>query len=85
MLGFSKPPISSIDVRSKGTKEAMYLIPRISNYKEAIYSSNHFRKLKGEPKKATGIDFRIKDFRSKFASLTVKSNPDPHARCLETV
>jgi hypothetical protein len=60
---------------SKGLKESMYLIPRISRGKEAVYSSYRFWKLKDELKKATGIDFRIKDFRSTFASLTVKKTP----------
>ena len=58
-----------------GMKKAIYLIPRIYKGKEAVYSLNHFRKLKDQLKKTTGIDFRVKDFRSTFASLTVKKNP----------
>jgi integrase len=62
-------------LNSLGLKSAKYLIPRIGRGKESIYSANHFRNLKDQLKKATGITFQIKDFRSTFASLTVKKNP----------
>jgi integrase len=62
-------------LHSEGLEKAQYLIPRIRGGKEAVYSANHFRNLKDVLKKATGIAFQIKDFRSTFASLTVKKNP----------
>ncbi len=63
-------------LQAKGVKESKYLIPNISGDKDAPYSSNHFRKLKKELQEATGIDFKLKDFRSTFASLTVQKDPN---------
>jgi integrase len=62
-------------LQSEGVNSAHHLIPRINRGKESIYSANYFRCLKDELRKATGIVFQIKDFRSTFASLTVKRNP----------
>lgn len=63
-------------LQTRGVKESKYLIPNISGDKDAPYSSNHFRKLKKELQEATGIDFKLKDFRSTFASLTVQKDPN---------
>ena len=60
----------------KGIKESKYLIPNLMAEKDAPYSSNHLRKLKKELQDATGIEFKLKDFRSTFASLTVKKDPN---------
>ena len=62
-------------IRSMGFKESKYLIPNLSGGKDTTYSSNHFRKLKKRLQEATGIEFRIKDFRSTFASLSVMKDP----------
>ncbi len=59
-------------VRMSGLKQSLYLIPNLSNGKDSIYSSNHFRKLKKQLQDASGIEFRLKDFRSTFASLTIQ-------------
>jgi integrase len=56
-------------LRSKGM-DSIYLVPALVGGKDAPYSSNHFRKIKKELEVATGIDFRLKDFRSTFATLT---------------
>lgn len=60
---------------SKGMN-SVYLVPALVEGKDVPYSSNHFRKIKKELEEATGIEFRLKDFRSTFASLTVKKNPN---------
>lgn len=62
-------------IRSMGLKSSKYLIPNLSMGKDEIYSSNHFRKLKKVVQEATGIEFRLKDYRSTFASLTVQKDP----------
>ena len=62
-------------IRSKGLGDSKYLIPNLSSGKDSIYSSNHFRKLKKRLQDATGIEFRIKDYRSTFASLSVMKDP----------
>ncbi len=69
-LGEREQFLSSIGRTSK------YLIPRMQGGEDKPYSSNHFRVLKKQLVEATGIEFRLKDFRSTFASLTVKKDPN---------
>jgi len=57
-------------------RTSKYLIPRAQNGEDKPYSSNYFRVLKKQLVEATGIEFRLKDFRSTFASLTVKKDPN---------
>jgi integrase len=52
-------------------RDSKYLVPRMQG-DDKPYSANHFRVLKRHLEEATGIQFRLKDFRSTFASLTVK-------------
>jgi integrase len=59
-------------VKKMGFKESRYLIPNLTTGKDMCYSSNHFRKLKKRLQEASGIKFKIKDYRSTFASLTVQ-------------
>lgn len=61
-------------VQRMGLKESKHLIPNLSSGKDKVYSSNHFRRLKKELEEATGIKFKLKDFRSTFASLTVQKD-----------
>jgi integrase len=62
-------------ITSVGMKESLFLIPNLKGHKDRPYSANHFRKLKKELSLKSGIDFRLKDFRSTFASICVKKNP----------
>lgn len=57
-------------------RNSEYLIPNTSGDADKPYSANHFRVLKKELEEIAGINFRIKDFRSTFASLTIKKNPN---------
>ncbi len=59
-----------------GRKEATYLIPNLQGGKDTYYSSNHFGDLKREIQDICGIDFRLKDFRPTYASLTVEMDPN---------
>jgi integrase len=60
-------------LRTKGMN-SKYLVPALVKGKDEPYSSNHFRKIKKELEEATGIEFRLKDFRSTFATLTRKKD-----------
>lgn len=62
-------------LKSKG-RDSKYLVPASYDDEDKPYSSNHFRKIKKDLEERTGIDFRLKDFRSTFASLTMKRNPN---------
>lgn len=63
-------------LRFYGRQKAIYLVPCLRGDKDACYSSNHFRELKKEVQEVCGIDFRLKDFRPTFASLTVEKDPN---------
>jgi integrase len=56
-------------LRSK-RMDSIFLVPALVGGKDAPYSSNHFRKIKKELDEKTGIEFRLKDFCSTFATLT---------------
>jgi len=60
---------------AKAERSSIYLVPNLGIKEDGPYSSNHFRALKKELSEAAGVDFRLKDFRSTFASLTVKKDP----------
>jgi integrase len=62
-------------LRYYGRKEATHLIPNLRSG-DNPYSSNHFRVLKKEVQEVSGIDFKLKDFRPTFASLTVEMDPN---------
>lgn len=64
------------NLRYHGRKEATYLVPHIQGGKDAPYSANHFGELKREVEKEAGIAFKLKDFRSTFASLSVEMDPN---------
>jgi len=59
-----------------GRKEATYLIPSLQGGKDTFYSANHFRELKREVQEVCDIDFKLKDFRPTYASLTVAMDPN---------
>ncbi|WP_162137720.1 tyrosine-type recombinase/integrase [Methanomassiliicoccus luminyensis] len=63
-------------LRYYGRKKATFLIPNLRSGQDGSYSSNHFRELKKEIQEASGIDFRLKDFRPTFATLTVEKDPN---------
>jgi integrase len=66
-------------LRFYGRRNATHLVPNLRGVKEQQqdrpYSANHFRELKEELEEISGIDFRIKDFRPTFATLTVEKDP----------
>ncbi len=51
-----------------------YLVPNLGVKEDSPYSSNHLRTLKKELAEVAGVEFRPKDFRSTFASLTLKKD-----------
>jgi integrase len=59
-----------------GRTKATYLIPNIGRGKDGPYRSNHFRELKKEVQEISGIDFRLKDFRPTFATISVEKDPN---------
>ncbi len=59
-------------LRHYGREESTYLIQKLQEDKDTFYSSNHFRELKKELREVPGIEFKFKDFRPTFASLTVE-------------
>lgn len=67
-------------VQFYGRTGATYLVPNLQGGKDTFYSANHFGELKREIEEVCGIDFKLKDFRSTYASLTKKmdrnSTPD---------
>ena len=40
------------------------------------YSENHFRELKKDVQKISGVDFKLKDFRPTFATMNVEKDPN---------
>ena len=58
---------------SKGI-ESDYLFPNISTMQP--YSGNTIRRYKEEIEAGTGIDFKLKDFRSTYATITYKHAPE---------
>jgi integrase len=52
-----------------------YLVPNLGVKEDSPYSSNHLCTLRKELAEVAGVEFRPKDFRSTFASLTVKKDP----------
>jgi len=63
-------------LRFYGRKDATYLIPNLQGGKDSYYSANHFGDLKREVQEVCGIDFKLKDFRPTYASLTVAMDPN---------
>lgn len=76
-------------IRYYGRSGATYLIPNLregsvkgkkgsgpKNVIDTHYSSNHFRELKKEMQDLSGINFRLKDFRPTFATLSVEKDPN---------
>jgi integrase len=61
-------------IQKSGLRESKYLIPNLTAGKDGIYSSNHFRKQKKLLQEVTGIQFKLKDYRSTFASLTIQKD-----------
>lgn len=63
-------------LRFYSRQKATYLIPNLRGGEDTFYSENHFRKLKKEVQEICGIEFRLKDFRPTFATLTVEKDPN---------
>ncbi|MDD1748138.1 MAG: site-specific integrase, partial [Methanomassiliicoccales archaeon] len=59
-----------------GRTSATYLIPNLRGGGDAPYSANHFRELKEEVKEISGVDFKLKDLRPTFATLSVEKDPN---------
>jgi integrase len=43
---------------------------------DGFYSSNAFRKLKKEVQELSGVEFKLKDFRPTYATMTVELDPN---------
>ena len=80
MPPFRSGVLAYLEERRKHLEElgmdSVYLIPALVDGKDVPYSTNHLRELKRELEKASGIKFKLKDFRATFASLTVQMDPN---------
>ncbi|HEY3420618.1 MAG TPA: site-specific integrase [Methanomassiliicoccales archaeon] len=63
-------------LRFYSVKKATHLIPNLRNGEDKPYSENHFRELKKEVQEISGINFRLKDFRPTFATMSVEKDPN---------
>lgn len=63
-------------VKSMGLSNATYLIPRCEHRRDDFYSANAFRKLKVKVEEASGVGFKLKDFRPTFATMSVELDPN---------
>ena len=63
-------------VRSKGLSSATFLVPRCEKGKDECYSANAFTELKARIERASGVDFKLKDFRPTFATMCVELDPN---------
>ncbi|MHC1710211.1 MAG: tyrosine-type recombinase/integrase [Methanomassiliicoccales archaeon] len=63
-------------LRYYGKDRSTYLIPNLRGGGDKPYSENHFRVLKAEVQRLSGVDFHLKDFRSTFATMSVEKDPN---------
>ncbi len=59
-----------------GRNAASYLIPNLRSGDDRPYSENHFRELKKDIQVISGVDFKLKDFRPTFATMSVAMDPN---------
>ncbi len=60
-------------IKSKGLKQVKALIPTFSG---KPYAASRFQEMKRDLEKMTGVKFRLKDFRSTFATQTARIDPN---------
>ena len=61
-------------LKAKGFPKAKALFPNINGGKDDFYSDNRFRMIKQKVVKASGVDFKLKDFRSTLTTMTVSGD-----------
>jgi hypothetical protein len=58
-------------VEEAGHEKALALFPNLYMGRDAFYSANSFKAIKKEVEEASGVNFKLKDFRSTLTSITV--------------
>ncbi len=61
-------------IQARGLKEATYLFPNLYRGSDTFYSANSFNVIKRKVEDLSGVDFKLKDFRSTLASVTVMND-----------
>jgi integrase len=61
-------------VQEAGYEKAMALFPNLTMGRDAFYSANSFKVIKKEVELASGVEFKIKDFRPTLTSITVNGD-----------
>ncbi len=57
-----------------GKSKTAALFPNLNRKDGEFYSPNAFNEIKTEVEKASGVDFKLKDFRSTLTSMTVNGD-----------
>jgi integrase len=61
-------------IEEAGFKDALYLFPNLYVGQDAFHSASSFKSIKKEVEVASGVEFKIKDFRSTLTSITVNGD-----------
>jgi len=61
-------------LKAKGIKNATALFPNLYRGRDEFYSANSFREIKHEVEKLSGVEFKLKDFRSTLTTMTVNGD-----------
>lgn len=62
-------------LQAHGTAKATALFPNLYEGQDGFYSANRFRMIKEKVAQASGVDFKLKDFRSTLTTMTVNGDP----------
>ena len=62
------------ELRRRGHKDAAPLFPNVRMDVNTFYSANAFYEIKHEVELSSGVDFKLKDFRSTLTSITVNGD-----------
>jgi hypothetical protein len=61
-------------LQKKGLKRATALFPNLYRSEDEFHSANAFNEIKCKVEALSGVDFRLKDFRSTLASITINED-----------
>jgi integrase len=61
-------------VEDAGLGEVLALFPNLTRGKDGFYSANAFKSIKKEIEVASGVEFKLKDFRPTLTSITVNGD-----------
>jgi len=61
-------------IRSKGLRKATALFPNLYRGQDEFYSANGFFSIKQKVEEISGVEFKLKDFRSTLTSITVRGD-----------